>query len=105
MSEEILDNASAPISEAAATEKKAGRRAEKIGTVTSDKMIKTVVVRVDRLVKHPTYKRYVRRRTKFMAHNEIEGVSIGDEVRIQETRPLSARKRWQVIAVLRKASK
>jgi small subunit ribosomal protein S17 len=98
MSEEILDNASAPTSEK-------GRRAEKIGTVTSDKMMKTVVVRVDRLVKHPIYKRYVRRRTKFMAHNEIEGVSIGDEVRIQETRPLSARKRWQVVAVLRKASK
>ncbi|NOT61864.1 MAG: 30S ribosomal protein S17 [Acidobacteria bacterium] len=84
---------------------KVTRRAEKIGTVTSDKMMKTVVVRVDRLVKHPTYKRYVRRRSKFMAHNEIEGVSIGDEVRIQETRPLSARKRWQVVAVLRKASK
>ena len=105
MSEEILDNAPAPTAEAAASDKKAGRRTEKIGTVTSDKMMKTVVVRVDRLVKHPTYKRYVRRRTKFMAHNEIEGVSIGDEVRIQETRPLSARKRWQVVAVLRKASK
>lgn len=82
-----------------------GRRAEKIGIVASDKMQKTVVVRVDRLVKHPTYKRYVRRRTKFMAHNEIEGVSIGDQVRIVETRPLSARKRWRVVEVLRKASK
>lgn len=49
-----------------------GRRAEKIGIVASDKMQKTVVVRVDRLVKHPTYKRYVRQRSKFMAHNEIE---------------------------------
>ena len=68
-------------------------------------MTKTVVVRVDRLVKHPIYKRYVRRRSKFMAHNEIAGVTIGDEVRIQETRPLSARKRWQVTEVLRKASK
>ena len=82
-----------------------GRRAEKIGIIASDKMQKTVVVRVDRLVKHPTYKRYVRRRTKFMAHNEIEGVSIGDQVRIVETRPLSARKRWRVVEVLRKASK
>jgi small subunit ribosomal protein S17 len=87
------------------TTEKVARRTEKVGTVTSDKMMKTVVVRVDRLVKHPTYKRYVRRRSKFMAHNEIEGVSIGDEVRIQETRPLSARKRWQVVEVLRKASK
>ena len=82
-----------------------GRRSEKIGIVSSDKMLKTVVVRVDRLIKHPIYKRYVRRRNKFMAHNEIEGVSIGDRVRIVETRPLSARKRWQVVEVLRKASK
>lgn len=82
-----------------------GRRTEKIGIVMSDKMQKSVVVRVDRLVKHPVYKRYVRKRTKFMAHNEIDGVSIGDQVRIVETRPLSARKRWRVVEVLRKASK
>ncbi|MDX2034473.1 MAG: 30S ribosomal protein S17 [Blastocatellia bacterium] len=82
-----------------------GRRTEKVGIVTSDKMTKTVVVRVDRLVKHPTYKRYVRKRAKFMAHNEIEGVTIGDQVRIVETRPLSAHKRWRVVEVLRKASK
>ena len=82
-----------------------GRRVEKIGIVTSDKMMKTVVVRVDRRVKHPVYKRYVRKRSKFMAHNEIEGVSTGDQVRIVETRPLSARKRWRVAEVLRKASK
>lgn len=82
-----------------------GKRAEKIGIVTSDKMQKTVVVRVDRLVKHPVYKRYVRRRTKFMAHNEIDGLSIGDQVRIVETRPLSAHKRWRVVEVVRKASK
>jgi small subunit ribosomal protein S17 len=82
-----------------------GKRTEKIGIVTSDKMQKTVVVRVDRLVKHPVYKRYVRRRTKFMAHNEIEGLSIGDQVRIVETRPLSANKRWRVVEVVRKARK
>ena len=82
-----------------------GRRTEKIGIVMSDKMQKSVVVRVDRLVKHPVYKRYVRKRTKFMAHNEIDGVAIGDQVRIEETRPLSARKRWRVVEVLRKASK
>lgn len=98
---------SAPVvvASAAAAAATRGRRAEKIGIIASDKMQKTVVVRVDRLVKHPTYKRYVRRRTKFMAHNEIEGVSIGDQVRIVETRPLSARKRWRVVEVLRKASK
>jgi small subunit ribosomal protein S17 len=82
-----------------------GHRTEKIGIVTSDKMMKTVVVRVDRLVKHPVYKRYVRKRAKFMAHNEIEGVAIGDQVKIAETRPISARKRWRVVEVLRKASK
>lgn len=85
------------------TVKGRGRRTEKVGIVTSDKMTKTVVVRVDRLVKHQVYKRYVRRRMKFMAHNEIEGVAIGDQVRIVETRPLSAHKRWRVVEVLRKA--
>lgn len=89
---------------AAPAEKKRGRRTEKIGIVTSDKMTKTVVVRVDRLVKHPVYKRYVRQRNKFMAHNEIAGVAIGDQVRIVETRPLSAHKRWRVVEVLRKAT-
>ena len=82
-----------------------GHRTEKIGIVTSDKMLKTVVVRVDRLVKHQVYKRYVRKRAKFMAHNEIEGVGVGDQVRIVETCPLSARKRRRVVEVLRKATK
>ncbi|HKQ73545.1 MAG TPA: 30S ribosomal protein S17 [Blastocatellia bacterium] len=111
--DEAINNVEAPAGEsapAAVTAVKSaaqdrGQRAEKIGIVTSDKMMKTVVVRVDRLVKHPVYKRYVRKRSKFMAHNEIEGVSTGDQVRIVETRPLSARKRWRVVEVLRKASK
>ncbi|MCG3160392.1 MAG: 30S ribosomal protein S17 [Acidobacteria bacterium] len=107
--DETINNQETPVAESASTAEKAakprGRRTEKIGIVTSDKMMKTVVVRVDRLVKHPVYKRYVRKRTKFMAHNEIEGVSTGDQVRIAETRPLSARKRWRVVEVLRKASK
>ena len=74
--------------------KKSGKRAERIGVVSSDKMTKTVVVRVDRLVKHPIYRKYVRRRKKFMAHDEL-GAKIGDKVKIVETRPLSARKRWR----------
>ncbi|HEX8089597.1 MAG TPA: 30S ribosomal protein S17 [Blastocatellia bacterium] len=78
------------------------RRQEKVGLVTSDKMMKTVVVRVERQVKHPKYKRYVRKRSKFMAHDEI-GAGIGDIVRIIETRPLSARKRWRVIEIVQKA--
>jgi small subunit ribosomal protein S17 len=79
------------------------RRLEKVGLVTSDKMIKTVVVRVERQVRHPKYKRYIRRRTKFMAHDEI-GAHIGDIVRIVETRPLSARKRWRVVEIVQKAN-
>ena len=78
------------------------RRQEKIGLVTSDKMQKTVVVRVERQVRHRKYKRYIRRRTKFMAHDEI-GAHIGDIVRIVETRPLSARKRWRVVEIVQKS--
>ena len=81
-----------------------GRRAEKVGVVASDKMQKTVVVRVDRLIKHPKYRRYVRRTSKFMAHNETDA-TVGDKVRIVETRPLSAHKRWRVVEVLQKAEK
>lgn len=81
-----------------------GNRAQRIGVVTSDKMTKTVVVRVDRLIKHPKYRRYVRRKKQFMAHDEL-GASMGDKVRIVETRPLSARKRWRVIEIVQKAAK
>jgi small subunit ribosomal protein S17 len=81
-----------------------GNRAQRVGVVTSDKMTKTVVVRVDRLVKHPKYRRYVRRKKQFMAHDEL-GAGIGDKVRIIETRPLSARKRWRVIEIVQKAAK
>jgi small subunit ribosomal protein S17 len=81
---------------------KTSKRAEKIGVVASDKMTKTVVVRVDRLVKHPIYRKYVRKRKKFMAHDDL-GSKIGDKVRIVETRPLSARKRWRVVEILQKA--
>ncbi len=83
---------------------KQSKRAEKIGIVASDKMTKTVTVRVDRLVKHPIYRKYVKRRKKFMAHDET-GASIGDKVRIVETRPLSARKRWRVVEIIQKAEK
>ncbi|MFL6373695.1 MAG: 30S ribosomal protein S17 [Pyrinomonadaceae bacterium] len=78
------------------------KRAERIGIVASDKMEKTVTVRVDRVVKHPVYRKYVKRRKKFMAHDET-GAKIGDKVRIVETRPLSARKRWRVVEIIQKA--
>jgi len=78
------------------------RRQEKVGLVTSDKMQKTVVVRVERQVQHPKYRRYIRRRKKFLAHDDI-GAKVGDIVRILETRPMSARKRWRVVEIVQKA--
>ena len=81
-----------------------GNRVQKVGTVSSDKMQKTVVVRVDRLVLHPKYRRYVRRTSKFMAHDDL-GSTTGDRVRIVETRPLSANKRWRVVEIVQKAAK
>jgi small subunit ribosomal protein S17 len=83
---------------------RSGKRVQKVGTVSSDKMQKTVVVRVDRLVLHPKYRRYVRRTSKFMAHDDL-GSTIGDRVRIIETRPLSAKKRWRVVEIVQKAAK
>ncbi len=87
-----------------ATKGRSGNRVQKVGTVSSDKMQKTVVVRVDRLVLHRKYRRYVRRTSKFMAHDEL-GATIGDRVRIVETRPLSTRKRWRVVEIVQKAAK
>lgn len=78
------------------------KRAEKVGIVASDKMTNTVTVRVDRLVKHPVYRKYVKKRKKFMAH-DVLGAKTGDKVRIVETRPLSARKRWRVVEIIQKA--
>lgn len=88
--------------ETATETKPRGKRGEKVGIVSSDKMQKTVVVRVDRLVQHPQYRRYVRRTSRFMAHDEL-GAKVGDKVRIIETRPLSARKRWRVVEILQRA--
>ena len=82
------------------TEKKRGLRRTMVGTVVSDKMDKTVVVRVERMFQDPTYKKYVRRATKFMAHDEQNGCVVGDRVRIVEHRPLSKQKRWKVQAKL-----
>lgn len=80
-----------------------GRRKEFIGTVVSDKMDKTVVVQVEDLVKHPLYGKYVKRRKKFMAHDEENACKIGDRVLIEETRPLSKRKRWRVKEIIERA--
>lgn len=74
------------------------------GLVVSDKMDKTVVVRVERLVKDERYKKYVRRYSRFMAHDEANECGIGDRVQIIEHRPLSKRKRWKVQSTLTKAT-
>jgi small subunit ribosomal protein S17 len=105
LAHDVAPNVDSQPGNASATEAgKRGNRAQKVGIVASDKMEKTVVVRVDRQVKHPKYRRYVRRTSKFMAHDET-GATIGDKVRIVETRPLSARKRWRVVEIVQKAAK
>jgi len=81
-----------------------GSRRTLVGTVVSDKMDKTVVVRVERLVKDQRYKKYVRRYSRFFAHDEDNDCCIGDRVRIIEHRPLSKRKRWKVQETVAKAA-
>lgn len=80
-----------------------GKRKEFVGVVVSDKMDKTVVVMVERLVKHPLYGKYIKKRKKFMAHDEHNSCKVGDKVLIEETRPLSKRKRWRVKQILERA--
>jgi small subunit ribosomal protein S17 len=74
-----------------------------VGTVVSDKMDKTVIVIVERLVKHRLYKKYIRRRSKFAAHDENNTSKIGDKVLIIQSRPLSKTKRWRVSKIVEKA--
>ena len=73
------------------------------GFVVSDKNDKTIVVRVETLVKHPLLKKYVRRRSKFTAHDPMNECGIGDKVKIMEYRPLSRNKRWHLVSILEKA--
>jgi small subunit ribosomal protein S17 len=74
----------------------------RIGVVTSNKMAKTITVSVERKVKHPIYGKFVKKTTKFHAHDEKDECSIGDIVRIMETRPLSKTKRWRLVEVVEK---
>ncbi len=78
-------------------------RKERVGRVVSDKMEKTVTVLVERKVKHPIYGKFVRKTTKFSAHDEKNECGIGDTVKIMETRPLSKNKRWRLVEILEKA--
>ncbi len=83
--------------------KQRGMKRQMIGTVVSNRADKTVTVLVERLVKHQTYLKYVRRRTKFAAHDGSNDCQIGDRVLINESRPLSKSKRWRVIKIVEKA--
>jgi small subunit ribosomal protein S17 len=84
-------------------EEERGRRKLRVGKVVSDKMEKTVVVVIERLVKHPVYKRYVRRRSRFKVHDEKNECKEGDTIRFMETRPLSKEKRWRFVEFVERA--
>ncbi len=79
-----------------------GRRKTRIGLVTSNKMEKTITVSVERKVKHPIYGKFLKKTTKFMAHDEKNECSIGDIVKIMETRPLSKNKCWRLVEIVEK---
>ena len=80
------------------------QRKTRVGLVTSNRMAKTIIVRVARLERHPKYNRVIRRSSSFKAHDETNSASIGDWVKIMETRPLSRDKRWRLIEILKRAS-
>ena len=77
-------------------------RKERIGVVTSNKMAKTITVAVERKVKHPIYGKFIKKTTRFHAHDEKNEASVGDVVRISETRPLSKTKRWRLVEIVEK---
>jgi small subunit ribosomal protein S17 len=79
-----------------------GKRKTKVGRVVSDRMDKTIVVSVERLARHPLYKRVIRLTTKFTAHDEANDARIGDTVLIEESRPLSATKRWRLLSIVQR---
>ncbi len=80
-----------------------GKRKSRIGKVVSDKMDKTIVVSIETLVRHPLYKKIIKRTTKFKAHDENNECNIGDKVLITETRPISKEKRWRLVKILERA--
>ena len=78
-------------------------RKERVGKVISDKMQKSIVVQVERRIKHPIYGKFVKKNNKFHAHDEKDDCKVGDTVRIMETRPLSKTKRWRLVEIIEKA--
>jgi small subunit ribosomal protein S17 len=94
----VTDQATTP-----ATTADRGRRKVRVGVVVSDAMDKTVVVRIDRVVRHPLYGKTIRRSAKLAAHDEANDAHVGDTVRVTETRPVSKTKRWRVVEVVERA--
>jgi small subunit ribosomal protein S17 len=80
-----------------------GQKKRRTGVVVSNKMDKTIVVVTDRMTRHPLYLKYIKKRVKFKAHDEVNACQIGDTVLVEETRPLSKDKRWRVVEVVQKA--
>ena len=79
-------------------------RTKKVGVVVSDRMAKTAIVAVERMVRHPAYKRIVRRTSRFFAHDERNEAHVGDQVEIVETRPMSKNKRWRIARIIAKGT-
>jgi small subunit ribosomal protein S17 len=92
-----------PETQTPAAAPRTARRKTRVGRVVSNKMAKSIVVAIERRVPHPLYKKYFRRTTRLMAHDEKREAGIGDTVKIMETRPLSKRKRWRLVAIVEKA--
>ncbi|MEI7484710.1 MAG: 30S ribosomal protein S17 [Ignavibacteriota bacterium] len=89
--------------EQAEVKKRTANRKSRIGVIVSNKMEKSVVVAIEKRVQHPLYKKFFKKTTKFMAHDEKNEGGIGDKVKIMETRPLSKNKRWRLVEIIEKA--
>lgn len=97
------ENSGLEVAQAAPAPVERKLRKERVGVVTSDSMAKTITVLVERKVKHPKYKKFIKRSSKFMAHDEKQDANVGDTVRIAEVRPLSKNKRWRLVEVVERA--
>ena len=84
-------------------DKRVNRRKTRIGVVTSSKMDKSITVSIEKRVKHPLYKKFFKKTTKFMAHDEKNECGLGDTVKIMETKPMSKNKRWRLVEIVEKA--
>lgn len=103
MNEETVKNENQETEEEKKNSVKRNIRKVRIGKVVSNKMDKSIVIAVEKRVIHPLYKKFYKRTTKFMAHDEKNECNIGDTVKIMETRPLSLKKRWRLVEILEKA--